>query len=121
MESQNTRLVSKLISGDGSTGRLRAPCVLRHAPGDAFKKISKLCRRDRDDTIRRRRPDEATTLKPLREQSHALSVMPQHLDEAPATPAEHEQMATVRVALERLLDQKRQAIKALAHIGVACR
>ena len=30
----------------------------------------------------------------VREQAHALPVMPQHFDQPTATPAEHEQMAT---------------------------
>src|SRR5688572_1577839 len=38
---------------------------------------------------------------------------------APAT--EHEQMPAVRIALERLLHQQRQAIKPLAHVGVTGR
>src|SRR5436190_11766771 len=36
---------------------------------------------------------------------------------APAT--EHEQMPAVRIALELLLHQQRQAVEALAHVGVA--
>src|SRR5262249_40144222 len=53
--------------------------------------------------------------------THALAVMPQHLDQAAAPAPEHEQMPAMRVALELLLHQQRQAIKPLAHIGVAGR
>src|SRR5262245_49103723 len=47
--------------------------------------------------------------------------MPEHLDQATAPAAEHEQMSAMRIAPERLLHQQRQAIKALAHVGVAGR
>ena len=45
--------------------------------------------------------------------------MPQYLDQAAAASTEHEQMPTMWITLERLLYQQRQAIKALAPIGVA--
>src|SRR4029077_15653984 len=38
-----------------------------------------------------------------------------------APAAEHEQLAIVRIALERLLHHQRQPVKALAHVGVASR
>ena len=47
--------------------------------------------------------------------------MPQDLDQSAAAPTEHEQMPAVRITLERLLHQQRQAIKALAHVGVPSR
>jgi hypothetical protein len=50
-----------------------------------------------------------------------LTIMPQHLDQAAAPAPEHEQMPAVRIALERLLHLQRQAIKALAHVGMARR
>src|SRR5262249_21119785 len=71
--------------------------------------------------ISRRRPQEAATLQPLREQAHALTVMPENLDQPTAAATEHKQMATVRIALERLLHQQRQAIKTLPHVGMAAR
>src|SRR5436305_13940694 len=47
--------------------------------------------------------------------------MPQHLDQPAAAATKHEQMPPVRVTLECLLHQQRQAIKPLAHVGVASR
>src|ERR1700693_3794256 len=47
--------------------------------------------------------------------------MPQYLDQTATAPTEHEQMPAVRITLERLLHQQRQAIKAFAHVGVAAR
>src|SRR5262245_43899468 len=109
-----------------SARRLRTPSVLRQPPVDALEQISQLRRRDRHRAIGSlarscRRPDEAAALQPLGEQAHALAVVPQHLDQAAAPAAEHEQLAVVGIALERLLHQQRQAIEALAHVGVAGR
>ena len=50
--------------------------------------------------------------------AHALAVVPQNLDQTAAPAAEHEQMATVRITLQRLLHQQRKAVKAPAHVGV---
>src|SRR5437660_5595731 len=105
---------------------LRTPCLLRQPPVDAFQQISQLRRRDRHRAIRAiarssRRPDEATALQPLGEQAHALAVVPKHLDQAAAPPAEHKQLAIMSIALERLLHQQCQAVEALAHVGVAGR
>src|SRR6266567_2989164 len=47
--------------------------------------------------------------------------MPQNLDQPTAAATEDKQMATVRIALERLLHQQRQAIKTLTHVGMAAR
>jgi len=73
-------------------------------------------------------PSLASLLEPQQVQvvgpgtmAHALTVVPQHLDQRAAPAAEHKQMAIVRVALERLLHQQRQPVEALAHVGVAGR
>src|SRR4051812_14400360 len=104
-----------------STRGLRTPGVLRQAPINAFQQITQLRRRHRNCPIRRRWPDEATALQTLREQAHALAIVPKHLDQAAAPAAEHEQVAVVRITLERLLYQQRQPVEAFAHIGVAGR
>src|SRR5438552_12657842 len=44
-----------------------------------------------------------------------------HSNQTGAPAAGHEQMLAVRIALERLLHHQRQAIKTLAHVGVAGR
>src|SRR5262249_50487180 len=77
--------------------------------------------RDRHHSVPGKWPDEQASLQPLREQAHALAIVPQHLDQAAAPAAEHEQMAAVGIALERLLHQHRQPIEALAHVGVTGR
>src|SRR5215468_12000453 len=110
-----SRLVARLSRG------LWTPRVLRHAPVDAFQQIAELCRRDRDDTLRCRRPDEAATLQPLGEQAQALAVVPQDLDQPAAPTAKHEKLSTVWIALQLLLHQEAQAIKASPHVGMARR
>src|SRR5208282_1069954 len=104
-----------------SASRLRSPGMLRHPPIDAFEQVAELCRCDCHHSIGRRRPDESATLQPLRKQAQALPVMPQDLEQSAAAPTEHEQMPAVRIPLERLLHQQRQAIKTLAHVGMASR
>src|SRR6266567_5625760 len=93
-----------------SARHLRPPRVLRHPPVDPFEQITKLRRRDRHQTGRWRLPDEATPLQSLRKQAHPLPVVPQHLDQGTAPATEDEQVSAVRIALELLLDQQRQAV-----------
>ena len=102
-----------------SAGSLRTPGVLRQAPVDPYEQISQLRRRDRHPPIltltwNGRWPDEAATFQPLGEQAHSLPIVPQHLEQAAPTAAEHEQMAVVRIALQRLLHQQRQTVEAYA-------
>jgi len=97
-----------------SAGDFRSPGPLRQSPIDPFQKITELCRRDRHRSIRRRWPDEAPALQPFGEQAHALPVVPEHLDQPAAPTAEHKKVPVVRIALERLLHQQRQAVEPLA-------
>src|SRR5215472_4149210 len=104
-----------------STGRLWSPRVLRQTPIDPFQQISQLRRRDRHRPIRAlarhgRWPDKPPAFEPLCEQAHALTIVPQHFYQRAAPAAEHEQMASVWIALERLLHQQRQPVEALAHV-----
>src|SRR5215469_11433763 len=110
-----SRLVARLSRG------LWTPRVLRHTPVDAFQQIAELRRRDRDGARRCRGPDEAATLQPLGEQAQALAVVPQNLDQPAATAAKHKKLPAVRIALELLLHQERQAVEASPHVGMARR
>jgi hypothetical protein len=79
--------------------------MLRQTPIDAFQQISQLRRRDRHCAIcavarSGRWPDEAPALQPLRKQAHALTIVPQHLDQPAAPAAEHEQMPLCGLRLE---------------------
>src|ERR1700704_6477603 len=99
-----------------SAGCLRTPRALRHPPIDPFEQIAELRRSDRHRFIPGKWPDEAAALQPLGVKAHPLAVVPQHLDQSAAPAAEHEQMATVRIALELLLNQERKPVKTLAHV-----
>src|SRR5258708_31853196 len=82
--------------------------VLRSPPIDSFQQISQLRRRDRHRLVRiflrnGQWPHKAASLQPLGEQTHALAIVPEHLDQSTTPAAEYEQVAIVRVALERLL------------------
>jgi len=70
-----------------SAGRLWTPRALRHPPVDAFQQISQLRRRDRHRPIRvvprnGRWPDKTASFQPLREQAHALSIVPEHFEQS---------------------------------------
>ena len=80
-----------------SAGYFRAPGLLWCPPVNAFQEIAELCWRDRHRAFRRRGPDEAAALQPFREQACALTVMPDHLDEATFAPAKDEEMAATAV------------------------
>src|ERR1700752_5307743 len=98
------------------------PGLLRHSPVNAFAQIAEVRGGDRHAAaIGRRRPDEAATFQTLGIKAHALSVMPQFLNQPATASPEYEQMPAVRVMLERLLHQQRQTIEALAHVGLAGR
>src|SRR6516164_6775566 len=86
------------------SNRVRTPRVLRVAPVNAFEHVSQLRRRDRDDAVRRRRPDKPAALQPLGVQRHAETVMPENLDQITPPAAKHKQIAGMRVALQSLLD-----------------
>ena len=93
--------VATLMSSSGA----RTPSSLGMAPVDALEQVAELGRGDRDHPVSGRGPQEAALLQPLREQAEALPVVPEAFDEVAATASENEQMAIVRIALERLLYQ----------------
>ena len=104
-----------------STDRFRSPGILRRAPIDPRKEITKLGRTDRHDAVRRRRPKKTTTLEPLRKQTLPLTIVPEAFDEIAAPTTKNEKMPAMWIALERLLHQQRKALVALPHVGVAGR
>src|SRR6516165_11789908 len=71
-----------------------------------------------DHAVRRRRPDKPAALQSLGVQRHAQTVMPENLDQIAPPPAEYEQIAGVRVALQSLLDLERQPVHPAPHIAV---
>src|SRR5262244_3183562 len=118
--------VAQRVTMSHSAGCLWTPRVLRQTPINAFQQITELRRCDRHNCIgtaagNARWPDEAAALQPLGKQAHALAIMPQHFHQSTAPSAKHKEMAVMRIALECLLHQQCQAIKALAHVRVAAR
>ena len=49
-------------------------------------------------------PDEAPAFKPLEVQRHADAIVPEHLDQLAALATENVEIATVRIAIKRLLN-----------------
>ena len=87
----------------GSSRCFRPPCALRVPPVNALQHVGELRRRDDNDAIGRRGPDELAALQPLGVERHAQSVMPKHLHEVAPAPTEHKEIAGMRIALQRLL------------------
>jgi len=81
---------------------------LGHSPVDSGKKITELRGRNRHRAVGDRRPQKPSPLKPLGEQTRALSVVPDNLDQVASSPAEDPQIAGMRIALECFRHQKRQ-------------
>src|SRR6516165_9584941 len=89
------------------------PVHAADAPGTVFAPA--------DRPVSRRRPQKPTSFEPLGEQAHPLAVVPQALDEIAAATAKDEQMAAMRIVLQRLLHHQRKPVEPFAHVGVPCR
>ena len=76
---------------------------------------------DRDNAVRHRRPQKTAALQPLREQTRPLTVMPNDLDQVAAAAPKNVEITSVRIMLQALLNQTRQARESAAHIGMAGR
>src|ERR687893_283280 len=57
--------------------------------------------------------------QPLREQAHALAIMPEDLQKITFAAAKDEDVPTKRIPPQHFLDLQRQPIHALAHVGAA--
>src|SRR5580704_1571491 len=102
-----------------SASRRGTPCVLGISPIDSVQHVGELRSRDRDNIGRGRRPNKSAALQPLGVERHTDPVVPKNLYQRAATPAEHVEIASVRVALERLLHQQCQALHPAPHVGMA--
>ncbi len=82
-----------------------------------------LRRRQRDHAagLDHPRPDEAALIEPRGEQAQAVPVPEKNLDDLRLLAAEGEQMAAEWILLQRALNQHRQPVHALSHVGVAQR
>ena len=64
---------------------------------------------DRHNAVRQRWPQKAAALQPLREQTRALAVMPNDLDQVAAAASKNVEITSVRIPLQTLLSQMRKA------------
>src|SRR6266852_8664862 len=91
------------------------------SPVDSFEQVPQLSRRDHDDPVRGRWPNEAAFFEALGVQRRAQAVMPKNLDK-PATLAPiNEKITRMRITLQSLLDSQSQGLHAATHIRVAGR
>ena len=64
------------------------------------------------------RPDESPLLQPLVKQAQTLAIPPQQLEPIPTTASKHKDLAGKRVFFQHMLNHRRHAIKAFAHVGM---
>src|SRR5271155_3568860 len=108
---------SPALPSSRSARALRPPRQLRIPPVDSFQHVGHLRRRDRHDAPLRRRPDELSPVEPLGVERQPAAVVPENLRQVAPAPAEEVEIAAVRIALQLLLNLKRQTL----HVGVARR
>src|SRR5271163_887749 len=106
-----------------STSDRRSPDALGNPPVDALDQHGELRRTERDGAFEPRhpRPHESALIEPLGEQAQPVSVPKKDLDDLGPLAPEGEQMAAKRILLQRALNQQRQPVHALPHVGVAQR
>src|SRR5271169_1813785 len=112
---------SPALPSSRSARALRPPRQLRIPPVDSFQHVGHLRRRDRHDAPLRRRPDELSPVEPLGIERQPDAVVPENLRQVAPAPAEEVEIAAVRIALQLLLNLKRQTLHAATHVGVARR
>ena len=76
---------------------------------------------DRDNTVRQRWPQKAAALQPLREQTRALAVMPNDLDQVAAAASKNVEITNMRISLQTLLNETCEAREAAPHVGMTRR
>ncbi len=67
------------------------------------------------------RAESSAALQPLREQTRALAVMPNDLDQVAAAAPKNVEVPSVPITPQALLNQTRKARESAAHIGMAGR
>src|ERR1700686_4679038 len=100
----------------GLSGMLRTEGMTRVPPVDPIEHIGQLRRRDSDQAIGRRWPDEATLLQPFGIERHAKAVMPDDLDQVATRASEDKEIARMGIAPQRFLDLQGQAVHAAPHV-----
>src|SRR5215472_15861497 len=103
---------SAALSSSRSARAFGPPCPLRIPPVDSFEHVGHLPRRNRNDALLRRRPDELPAVEPLGVERQPNAVMPEDLRQVASAPAEEVETAAVRIALQLLLNLKRQSLHA---------
>src|SRR5215472_8557593 len=91
----------------------------RPPPVDAFQQHRQLRAAQRHCTFFRLRPDETATFQPLGEQTESVAIPPKELDQIATPAAEDENMARVRILLQRRLRDGTQPGEAASQIGNA--
>ena len=108
-----TSRIASRVKKSRLSGGLRLPRAHRHPPIDAFQQHAELGRRECCNAVRRRGPNKATLLQPLRKQAEPLSVPPQRFEQISTAPAEHKNLAAKRIAPQIVLHRMAKPSKPL--------
>lgn len=103
------------------SGSRMPPRILRVAPVDPVQKPDRLEGGHGNCFLARRRLHEPALLEPLGTERHADPVVPDDSDQRASAAAEYKQIAAMRITLQALLHQQREALHALLHICMAQR
>jgi hypothetical protein len=119
--AKNSARSSSSATNISSSGSLWTPGCLRHPPIDAGQKVRQLRNADRDYAVCQRWPQKAAALQPLRKQTRALAVMPNDLDQVAAAASKNVEITNMRISLQTLLHETREAREAAPHVGMTRR
>jgi hypothetical protein len=99
--------------------RARLPCAFGMTPVDAFEQHRKLGGTERNAPRLGLRPHEPTTLQALGQQTHAVAIAPEDVEQIAPAPAEREDMTRVRILAENSMHSRRQRVDTAAHVGTS--
>ncbi len=89
------------------------------SPVDSFEQHGELSAGQGDRTGLRLGPDEAASFEAFREETKAVAIEPEELDEVAATAAKDEDVAVERARFEGRLDEGAEAVEPASHVGYA--
>jgi hypothetical protein len=91
---------------------LGPPCQLWISPINSLEHISHLRRRDRQNAIGRRRPDELSSVQSFGVKRQPDAIMPKDFRQIATAPPENVEIAGVGIAFQSLLNLKRETLHA---------
>jgi len=114
-------IVAPSCKQKSSADRRRTQGFPRHSPIDALQQITQLRQRDRHCSVGGRRPQEPSPFEPFGEEAQALTIAPNTFDQIRPCDRGSQTNGFNADRAQRLLDEQRKPIEALARAGAAGR